>query len=159
MKKSPEKKEKNQDEWQHKQKEIQNIAYLISNVITKKDDIIFVPAATSKDKNDKLYDDRLVCVLEAVKKIIGVDYVELIETKQSTIPAHRTNKLRTPEEAMKNIELKVDKLEFIKNKLIILFDDVFTSGSTFKATQRLIQKYSPETKVFGLFVAKTKQFF
>lgn len=72
-----------------------------------------------------------------------------------TVPsAHLRHNKRTPEIHLNTIE--ITDLNVIKDKNILLLDDVMTSGSSFKACSSLLKENGAK-KVFCLALAKTKE--
>lgn len=115
---------------------------------------LVIPVPPSKLKNDPLYDDRLTRILD----IAGIHYEELVELKESREAAHESKSGRpTPDEHMKLLSINKD---FITNndKKILIFDDVITTGSQYKAIKNLILNIKPESQVFGFFIARRKPY-
>ncbi|WP_205935401.1 hypothetical protein, partial [Escherichia coli] len=60
----------------------------------------------------------------------------------------------SPEAIMANYQLNEQLLEGCR-PWIVIFDDVLTAGSHFKAMKSLILQHIPEACILGLFVART----
>ena len=142
-------------EWRHKEAAIITVANLISKHLKLKnpDNAVFVPIPPSKSKDSAEYDDRLVQALIKVKEQIGIDYQDVLSMRQSLIPAHLSSENRSPEKYIENIE--VDSRVNLDGKLIIIFDDVITSGAHFKACQTVLKKQYPNAKIYGLFLGRS----
>lgn len=126
-----------------------NFAHAFINKFGKreKEEYVFMPIpASTVVKNEKRF--RLFCklVCDALDFENGYESVSLMSDRQSFKGLHK--------------ELnKISNLQFnsmaIKGKKVILFDDVITSGASFKQMSNKIKSLGA-TKVFGFFLAMTK---
>ena len=114
---------------------------------------VFVPVPPSQAKGDEGYDDRLVRMLEAVRPGRPLDVRELIVQTRSTAPAHLTSaRLRASDiEALYRIDEVVAAPEA---GLVVVVDDLLTSGAHFRAAQRVLSRHFPDIDVVGLFLAR-----
>ena len=117
------------------------------------DRAVFVPVPPSKSKDDDGYDDRLVRMLRAVRPERPLDVRELIVQTRSVEPTHRrSTRLRASDiEAMYGID---EALEAPGAGLVVVVDDLLTSGAHFRAAQRLLSRRFPDIDVAGLFLAR-----
>ncbi|ELP3974515.1 TPA: hypothetical protein RO208_003711 [Escherichia coli] len=83
-----------------------------------------------------------------------LDYWELVVQNASTIASHTATNRPSPEAIMANYQLDEQLLEGCR-PWIVIFDDVLTAGSHFKAMKSLILQHIPEACILGLFVART----
>lgn len=115
---------------------------------------IIVPVPPSKLKTDPLYDDRLIQILD-----IGAPYYkELIVLKESRETFHESSGKRlNPDELKEKLEIDEDYIRK-NNKPIVIFDDVITTGSHYKAIKNMILSINPNTIVYGLFIARRKPY-
>ncbi|HCK1138762.1 TPA: hypothetical protein NY230_004053 [Klebsiella michiganensis] len=85
----------------------------------------------------------------------SLDFRELVLQNQSTIASHASTASRpTPDEIMVNYRLDASLLAGIRGNIVI-FDDVLTAGSHFKAMKQFLRQHLPEASILGLFVART----
>lgn len=117
------------------------------------DRAVFVPVPPSKAKDDAGYDDRLVRMLRAVRPERPLDVRELIGQARSVEPTHRRSaRLRASDiEAMYDID---EALEAPGAGLVVVVDDLLTSGAHFRAAQRTLSRRFPDIDVTGLFLAR-----
>ena len=117
------------------------------------DRAVFVPVPPSKAKDDDGYDDRLVRMLRAVRPERPLDVRELIVQTRSVEPTHRrSTRLRASDiEAMYGID---EALEAPRAGLVVVVDDLLTSGAHFRAAQRVLSRRFPDIDVVGLFLAR-----
>ncbi len=157
FKKNPIKKV-NPTEWRHKTNATRKVGELTASLFKnnpKKDrsDQIYVPVPPSYIKSDRRYDRRLIEALQYASKFanIQLQICECISQIQSTIPL---DKSLTPDDRFDNYKLHSDLVPNHTKKAIV-FDDVFTHGSHFKAMKRKINSEFPNIEVLGLFIAKS----
>ena len=114
---------------------------------------MFVPVPPSQAKGDEGYDDRLVRLLRAVRPERPLDVRELIVQTRSVEPTHlRTARLRASDiEAMYRID---EALAAPEAGLVVVVDDLLTSGAHFRAAQRVLSRRFPDIDVAGLFLAR-----
>lgn len=142
----------------NKGRAIQQLARVLSGI--NLEDFTIVPVPPSKAKNDPLYDDRLVRTLKAVESIKGcaLDVRELVTQNQSYEASHDSARLRknrpTSWDLMSRYRMADIPADELKDTIII-FDDVITKGSHFKAIQRLLSEKYPDKNIIGLFIAQT----
>ena len=115
--------------------------------------IIFVPIPPSKIKTDPLYDDRIVQVASAFCKARKGDFREILSIKENIEPSHAGEKRPKPAEIEANLILNPE-LCTIKKDIIILVDDMITSGAHFKACQRKLHEAFPMAIIKGIFITR-----
>lgn len=117
----------------------------------------FVPVPPSKARDDPLYDDRLVRVLTTGSP--PLDVRELIVKRQSTRALHEYDegqKRPTPDDLYRLLQLDETCLISTLNPTVIIFDDLVTTGTHFKACKRLLLERIPDCRVVGLFIGRRK---
>ena len=136
--KKPREKQKNPQEWRHKETAIKDIANLL--LLTpdwkKLKNCVWIPMPSSKLKTDSDYDDRLMQVLLKIKEQeTTLDVRELLTIKVGYKAAHEpgSKRLSIPEHE-KNFIFDSSKKEPTP-RCIVIFDDVITTGASFKAAQ------------------------
>lgn len=116
---------------------------------------VLVPMPCSKPIGHAEYDDRLLRVLRAAKSIRpDLDVRPMLETsvareKQKHGPRLSVEEMR----ATIRVAQAYSQGPFPPN--IILFDDVFTRGTSFKAAKSLLAGLPGVVNVHGMFIAKT----
>jgi len=112
-----------------------------------------VPMPPSKVKSDPMYDDRLMQMLQVLGTGLQLDVREIISQRESTEAAHSTEVRPRVDELCDNYvidEARVDP----PPRVIGVIDDVLTTGSHFKAAQRLLRSRFPTVNIYGIFVAR-----
>lgn len=142
----------------YKQGAMRKLANFLQNVNFK--NMTIVPVPPSKSMDDPRYDDRLARTLNMVGALSGqaLDVQELIVQDQSYPASHDSFKLNRSRPNAHELMARYQLLEKCSHELgntIVIFDDVITRGSHFKAIQRLINARYPEKAVIGLFIAQT----
>ena len=150
-------------EWRYKQQAIEKIACCFYNLL--KGDILncctFIPVPPSKVKEDPAYDNRLLQILYKIQDHAGklIDIRELVVQKNSTSPSHeqKNTPRKSPQEHIKNYIIN-EELINPKPNIIFVFDDMLTTGSHFKAIQKMIHSRYAQDKIFipikGLFISR-----
>jgi len=149
----------NPAEYQHKTNAINRAATILSSMSKNwpLEIFLFVPVPPSKLKSDPLYDDRLVQTLELASNQLGgkLIYKELVIQTVSTTPSHQSEdgqRLSPSEHLEAYISSTTEQSDESIN--IIIFDDVITTGSHFKAMQSFLITLYPNANFIGLFFAR-----
>jgi hypothetical protein len=147
-------------EYIHKERAIMTVASLVQGVFNENaiKTCTVVPIPPSKAKTDALYDDRLVRSLRAVHA--DLDFRELLVTKESMRAHHEFQvgeKRPTPDDLYVKLAIDEASLQTPVKQTIILFDDVLTNGTHFKACKRLLNERLPKCSVVGLFIGRAKR--
>lgn len=145
-------------DWHYKDKEIVKISELLLSIKgwSKLKDYTWVPMPPSKIKSDATYDDRLSRVLLKIKESENkLDVRELLIAKSSREPAHDPNSQKRPSisDHLANFTLD-ESLKMPLPRAIAIFDDVITTGASFKAAQSILQKPYPGIPIIGIFIAR-----
>lgn len=118
--------------------------------------LTFVPVPPSKTPGHADYDDRLIRALTMACAGYNSDIRLLLRRSSSTESDHRTGDRLTPEVLHSLLEL--DSAAVAAKPLreaIVLFDDVITTGKSFKCCERRLREAIPATvPIIGLFVAR-----
>lgn len=150
---------RNTSQWRYKKEAIKEVGKLISSKIDPNYDrskLIIVPVPPSRIKSDPDYDHRLVLALECASKYskVNLPVIECVTQINNTSPDHLSNETRLgPVERAKNYMVHCDKI-LANTRIAVVFDDVLTTGSHFKAVEIAIHSKFPHIKVIGLFVAR-----
>jgi hypothetical protein len=112
-----------------------------------------VPMPPSKVKSDPMYDDRLIQMLQVLGTGLQLDVREIISQRESTEAAHSTEVRPRVDELCDNYVID-ETLVDPPPRVIGVIDDVLTTGSHFKAAQRLLRRRFPNVRIYGIFVAR-----
>jgi hypothetical protein len=140
-------------QWPYKERAIQQAAQILRAAIKADAPITFVPVPPSKSKDEPLYDDRLVRMLQVVCAGRRQDVRELVLQEHSLEPAHLAAARPTPEELIANYRLDEELVAPTPQTLWIV-DDVLTTGCHFKAVKQVLAERFPDVPIVGLFLAR-----
>ena len=159
LKKSVEK--RGRPEYRYKELAIRKATEMLQEVLNPDAlaGITFMPIPPSKCKADPLHDDRLCQILRGVNP--ALDTRDVLSAKV-TKKAHRDyaagEKRPTPDEVYANLALDTFAIGHAPLRPhVILFDDVLTAGTHFKACKRILLEHRPELTISGLFIGRTKR--
>ena len=145
-------------EWHYKERAIQTVAAAFRQALSPLnpealDRLTFVPIPPSKAKEDPLYDDRLIRMLDAIRPEPPLDVRELVVQTTSTGAVHGGDVRPTPDEiaALYRID---EALAEPAPHLIAVVDDLLTTGAHFRAAQSMLSRRFPDAAVLGLFIAR-----
>lgn len=115
-------------------------------------DATFAPIPPSKDKSHPEYDDRMWQVVQGVCSGKNADAREFIQQSQSYRASHLSEngeRIKPPElQALYIVDSSPPK------STILLFDDVLSAGTHFRAAKGAILAVHPRVQVVGIFVAR-----
>lgn len=109
-----------------------------------------VPVPSSKAPGHPDYDDRLTRI---AKLIPGADVRELVRNTKSHEAAHESDHRPTVEDLVEIYEID-ESLADPEPTSIVIFDDVLTAGTHFKAMQQVLRGRFPNAKIYGVFIAR-----
>lgn len=142
-------------EWAYKDRAITQAAAAFRAAL--RDDarevLTFVPVPPSKAKNDPLYDDRLLQMIQQIWPGQTVDLRELVIQPASTDAVHDSDQ----RPSVSQIEAGYVTNPAFMNpppSLIAITDDVLTTGAHFVAMRNKLRAIFPTTKMVGLFIAR-----
>lgn len=117
--------------------------------------ITFVPVPPSKAQGDPLYDDRLVRLLRRLHSgHQTLDIREVVVQSKSMSSAHDSEQRPTIAELKASYQVRDQLLEGIRS-VVVIFDDVLTTGSHFKAVSEKLSEARAGLDIQGLFLART----
>jgi len=142
--------------WKFKESAIQQCAEELKVALSNSEAAVrsgtLVSMPPSKRKGDPEHDDRMLRVLQAFSTGRSLDIRELVLQKTSTAAVHR-GASRDPDKLAKNFIVD-ENVASPTPKLIILFDDVLTTGAHFVAAKRVLNTRFPGVAVNGVFLAR-----
>ena len=142
-------------EYRFKGQAIQQVANLITQTIGNLYDYTFVPVPPSKCSTDPAYDDRIAEILRVCyQRDNKLQFRELVTQRFSMEASHSSVIRPTPAQIAANYQFDQTLTTGIRNTIVI-FDDVLTAGSHFKAMKDTIRHHLPNVGIMGLFVART----
>ncbi|TRW48910.1 hypothetical protein FM042_07970 [Aliidiomarina halalkaliphila] len=139
-------------DYRHKQNAIGRVARLLSGFDFT--DWCFVPIPPSKEKTHPEYDSRMVDILQNAKTLNNsINWHEAILLTKSHAANHLQEGNRMGPDDLEHI-YKFNAPATPYNNIII-FDDVLTTGSHFKAMKRVILQQNPFVRIRGVFIARS----
>jgi len=117
---------------------------------------MLVPMPPSKAKSHLDYDNRLEQVAAIVaSQLTNVSVLPILLTCQSSEGYHTNSTSRNPNELYELMGIDENcKSSYQEGKILVVIDDVLTSGAHFSAAQRHLQETFPESRIIGIFWAK-----
>lgn len=151
LKKKPALRDTNQ--WPHKVRAIDGLARSIAGNLKAEalPGITFVPIPPSKVPTSPEYDDRMFQVARRIAP--NCDVRELLFTSTERDARHSSGGKRDPAELRATLSVRA---ELLANKpdLIVLLDDVLTTGCSFKVCRAMLQEALPDATIIGIFAAR-----
>jgi len=138
-------------QWPYKARAIAQCAAELRRNVNPLRDLTWVPTPPSKAPSDPLYDDRLVQILR--QAFPQGDVRELVVQRASTTAVHVTSASR-PTPAQLSAGYEVDGQLGPPKPAVIVFDDILTTGSHFKAMQLTLGQAFPDVEIYGLVIAR-----
>jgi predicted amidophosphoribosyltransferase len=142
-------------QYAYKGRAIITIAENMNRLIPDLSDVTFIPIPPSKRRDDPLYDDRLIRVLSRLGQLNpDATFQDIIVQSQSTHASHESENRLSPAELeeLYSIDGTVDPTNIRQH--IIIFDDMVTAGSHYRAAKNVVERTFPGRSVYGVFVAR-----
>jgi len=145
-------------EWRHKISAIQTCAdELITAIKASRrrglEGALLVPTPPSKTKAHALHDDRICQVAQLLSQGLSLEVAELLENRGDREPQRASKAKRDIEALQANLHFNASAL-VQRPKGIFLVDDVLTTGATFAACKKVLQRHLAGIQVVGIFVAR-----
>ena len=154
--KKPQEREQNQGEWYFKQQAVSKFARELSSLLPEGIHFAFIPC--SKTKDDPEYDRRfemLWTMLHHIRRDLILCNPFSFKTSHKSAHLGGT---RDIDEIYNSLNWHgLEENEGLEK--IVLIDDMITSGSHFKACQKLILEHHPDIRVIGVFWTRAKKIF
>lgn len=150
------------DQWHHKRKAILHVATLIAKEMdnsdeTKEGKVYWIPVPPSKIKSDPLFDNRIYHILRCAvdmttsKRHFVADVFSQDVNRESF--SSSTNK-RSITDLVSSYSMSVIPNYNPDQDVIIIFDDVLTTGCHYKAIENVILRKYNKADIRGVFVAR-----
>lgn len=141
---------------QHKQRAIDFFAENLVGVLPKDwlKQNTYVPIPPSIKKGDPEYDNRMSHLLLVMQSLISerLDIRDLVIQNQSM-----QSKQKGLNPVERGLLYELDKALLVpKPNRLIIVDDVLTTGSHFKAVQKILSDAFPDVDIIGIFLARSK---
>lgn len=139
-------------QWRYKLQAIERVANALASNIEAGalSASTFVPIPPSKPPGHPEYDDRMAQVARAM----GVgDLREILFTKSEREALHATSNHRDMNTLRASIGVR-EELKAPTPTLVVLLDDMLTTGCSFRVCCSLLREIWPNAAFFGLFVAR-----
>ena len=115
---------------------------------------LLIPVPPSSTKTDPSFDDRLLQVAALLsKRYSSLIVSEALVAKETLQPSHLGGSRSI--EAIRSM-LQFQECSSFEPELIVVFDDVITSGAHYSACKDILSKRYPTVDIIGLFWAKSK---
>jgi len=158
LKREPDIRYSNPGAWQDKREAITRV----SSVLTASIGELFpgkrmtlIPIPPSKKIGEPEHDDRMrqICALMAAG-LACAEADELFVIKKSVQASHLSRTRPTKEQLKENLRMMVRAPDYRPGPLVVLLDDVLTSGAHYAACKELLEGVFPAVTVAGIFVAR-----
>lgn len=159
LKKKPSSRASNPTAYTYKTQAIKKAAGMLRGAI--RDDalenkITLVPIPSSKSSDHEDFDPRMrkICDI-ACEGLRSPDVRELLVQRQSSVASHECGPGQRP--SMKSIKDNLDLIipkGYVPRKLIIIVDDVLTTGRHYTACKEVLIEAFPDATICGVFLAR-----
>lgn len=141
---------KGKPEWRYKVKAARQFAQEIVEVVN--DDVAIATIPTSKCPTDPAYDPRFDMLLEEISRLTSDLSITAPIVRETTIqPSHDGGDRNA---ARIQAGLQWQGFDDAAPDILVLIDDVITTGSSFKACKSMVRSHYDDTMVVGLFWAR-----
>ena len=115
-----------------------------------------IPLPGSKKFSLKLFSP-VSAMAELCAEGIDILFLDILRRKYDIPSSHLTN-IRIIDDHLKSIEIEQNALnKLLSMRTVILFDDIYTTGTTFKACVKIIKDAGFTGKILGIFVGRDIQ--
>lgn len=148
LKISPAELRKNPSRQVYKERAVEEAAQVIRQISRKHGHLLFVPVPPSKPIGHAEHDDRLVRILDNANVWRAPTLITC--SKERTASHHSTSR-RDPGSLAEAWDFQ--RYDIPEHATLVIFDDVITSGATFRAAHTHLRMTYPKNIVVGLFLA------
>ena len=114
------------------------------------DGAALIPIPTSKPRSDESHDHRMDDLCSIVSgNVPWVTYLPALDTISDLGKTHAGDVRRNPEPIARNIAIASP----ISAPVVVLIDDVLTTGAHFAACKSIVERVDPGSSVIGLFLS------
>ena len=140
----------------YKVRAINTVSAVVRAVMKKHDaeHFTWVPIPTSKTPDHPDYDSRILDTLERAFRNYDVDIRSLLRQSKSTDADHESDQRLSYDELLDVIEIDPDCPTTPIPNVIVLFDDLLTTGKHFKCCEQRLREVYPDTPIIGIFAAR-----
>lgn len=143
---------KDYPEYQYKELAIQQMAKEMKSVFSRNNELTIVPIPPSCQREDPLYDDRMWQVATTIAQESPIIRpMNVFDCVNSTMPTHLGG-IRSVAHLQENYVVR----QIPQTAIIVLIDDVITTGAHYKACKNLISGVCPFARVYGVFWALSR---
>jgi len=120
-----------------------------------KTNVLLIPIPLHKRKRRKRGFNQSELLTKAIAIYFSLNFhPEILLRIKNNLPQAKINNFIEREKNVKDVfQISISNLNLIKNKLIILIDDVYTSGATMQEAAKILKKNGAK-KVIGLVLAR-----
>jgi predicted amidophosphoribosyltransferase len=142
-------------EWIWKERAIEQAGNELRAAIGAKalQEVTIVPMPPSKAKDDPMYDDRVLQIVQVMTRELTCDVRELVLQRMSVPAAHTTTNRARPEDHYENYCID-ETVAAPEPARILVVDDVLTAGAHFAGIKRRLRERFPAVAVYGCFYAR-----
>ncbi len=113
-------------------------------ILTSYDIIVPIPIH-NKRRKERGYNQTELIAKEIAKNIDGLEYANILEKNKNTVPQSTLNKKDRIKNSVNVYNLKNISNTKINYKNILIFDDIYTTGSTANECARILRKLEPKS--------------
>ena len=113
-------------------------------ILTSYDIIVPVPIH-NKRRKERGYNQTELIAKEIAKNIDGLEYANILEKNKNTVPQSTLNKKDRIKNSVNVYNLKNISNTKINYKNILIFDDIYTTGSTANECAKILRKLEPKS--------------
>lgn len=153
---------KNTPAWDYKIQAINTAALSFSvfwkwSEIQSKHRLTLIPIPPSKKRSDPAYDSRILDMLHALAQQtkLPLDIRDCLEFSGKYAASHETTTRPTPDELFEELSFNAATgRPDNQPDLIMVFDDLLTTGAHFQAVVRKLKEHFPNATIIGNFIAR-----
>ncbi len=144
--------------WRDKKEAITRVSSILTMSLQKlfpDRKITLIPVPPSKKPGAPEYDDRMVQICNLMAAGLAcVEVSELFVARKSVQASHLSRTRPTKEQLKENLRMMIRNEDYRPGPLVVLLDDVLTSGAHYSACKELLEGLFPAVTVAGFFVAR-----
>ncbi len=158
LKREPDIRYSNSDAWQDKREAITRVSSVLTVAVGKLfpgKTMTLIPIPPSKKIGDPEHDDRMLKICNLVASGLACAQADELFVIKKSVQASHLSRIRPTKERLKeNLRMMIRAPDYRPGPLVILLDDVLTSGAHYAACKELLEGMFPAVTVAGIFVAR-----